>query len=126
MWPFKKKIKNQIEEKKVKEEKEELKYKSHKDRFTIIVHQDENNYKIDVYDNWSTNYLPKEDREKGLVRCRTSVFNFKKELDTITINKEINQNVEEVKKVLREEFTKDRNRFIEKKSKNKKKEVKKK
>ena len=117
MWPFKKKI--GIE----KEEKAELKYKMHKDRFTIILHQDENNYKIDVYDNWSTNYLPKEDREKGLVRCRTSVFNLKEEWDVIVINKEIDKIVEEFKEELRKEFTEDRNKFIEKKPK-KKKEVK--
>jgi len=117
MWPFKKKIEFQIEEKKKQE------YLTGKNRFTIVVHQDENNYKIDVYDNWSTNYLPKEDKEKGFVRCRTSVLNLEKELDAITINKEINKEIEKVKEELRKKFTEDRSKFIEKKPK-KKKEVK--
>jgi len=114
MWPFKKKI----EEEKKKEKKKE--YLEGKKRFSVIVHQDEGNYKIDVYDNWSVNYLPKEDREKGLVRCRTTIRNLSNVED---IDEEINKIIREIKVELRENLVQDRKKFIEKKPK-KKKEVK--
>ena len=88
MWWFKKKV---------KEKEAEPKYERHEGRFMVIVNKDSNEYSVDVYDNWSTPYLPKEDRGKGYVHCRSGYHIYKEGETDEVIEKTINKRVEETK-----------------------------